>query len=174
MENPNGKRSNRKKRHCPELEYMPQLKMNETQVEAEDSDQDLTKTISEFKIMGVKIDLSEGKRLGLVIGNLEESFDWKKAVVPSKEGYSVGDDAQLKCHGAQLNVNLAILTTDSLRRYIKQFNIEGINSDSSREQILNAAQRHFASQPPLNEQQVIHEFIDAARRLKNKGKKPKD
>ena len=74
-------------------------------------------------------------------------------------------------HGPQLKVNLARLETDSLRRYFRHFKIEGINSDSSREQMRNAVQQHFASQSPLNEQQVIPEFIDAASRLRNKDKK---
>ncbi|WRX25419.1 Histone deacetylase complex subunit SAP30 [Theobroma cacao] len=66
-------------------------------------------------------------------------------------------------YGAKLNVNLARLRTDSLRRYCKLYNIDNMGSDSSREQMLNAVQQHFASQPLLHEQQVIPEFVDAIR-----------
>ncbi|KAK8323885.1 hypothetical protein V6Z12_A12G263000 [Gossypium hirsutum] len=41
-----------------------------------------------------------------------------------------------------------------------------ISGYSPREQVLNTVQRHFVSQPPLNEVKVISEFITAAKRLK--------
>ncbi|XWS55526.1 hypothetical protein CRYUN_Cryun09bG0007700 [Craigia yunnanensis] len=156
------------KPYCPEgdaskNEHRPQPQVNKAQLEAEDSDQDLTKTISDFKMKGVKPDSSEGQRLGPVIGNFEESVFGKNPPVPNKEGLCSREDVSMYEHGAQLNVNLARLETDSLRRYLRHFKIEGINSYSSREQMLNAVQQHFASQPPLNERQVIPKFIDAVR-----------
>ncbi|PPD97557.1 hypothetical protein GOBAR_DD05397 [Gossypium barbadense] len=50
----------------------------------------------------------------------------------------------------------------------KYFKIKGIRPGSSRVKIINAVQQHFASRPPLDEQQVMTNFIDAVR--KNKGK----
>ncbi|KAJ0105795.1 hypothetical protein Patl1_17688 [Pistacia atlantica] len=79
----------------------------------------------------------------------------KKAV--SRTGRPVGRPKKVK------GVNLARLGTNSLRRYCRHYRLVNINSDSSREQLLDAAQRHFASQPPLSEVHVISEFIDAVK-----------
>ncbi|OMO58601.1 Histone deacetylase complex subunit SAP30/SAP30-like protein [Corchorus olitorius] len=42
----------------------------------------------------------------------------------------------------------------------------GVNAYSPREQMLNAVQQHFVSQPSLKEAQVIPEFVSAAKRRK--------
>ncbi|GMI71691.1 SAP30 FUNCTION-RELATED 1 [Hibiscus trionum] len=63
-------------------------------------------------------------------------------------------------------VNMARLDTDSLRRYCRHFKLGSINACSPRELMLNTVQQHFMSQPPLNDVQVISEFITAAKRLK--------
>lgn len=104
--------------------------------DAGDNDQDLIRTMSEFKMKGVKS--GHGKNRGV----------------------------RTKRRTTQLN--LAKLGTDTLRRYISHFKIEGIPPSSSRVKMLNAVQQHFALQPPLDEQQVIPKFINAVR--KNKGK----
>ncbi|XP_021887075.1 uncharacterized protein LOC110806496 isoform X1 [Carica papaya] len=78
-------------------------------------------------------------------------------------------DVQSIIHAPQPKVNLAKLETSSLGRYCKHFNLAGIGSDSSREQMLRAAQKHFISQVRCNEAQVISEFIVAAKRLKKSG-----
>ncbi|GAV76102.1 SAP30_Sin3_bdg domain-containing protein [Cephalotus follicularis] len=62
-------------------------------------------------------------------------------------------------------VNLAKLGTNSLWRYCKHYKIASINSDSSREQMLNVVQQHFASQPRLDEARVISDLF-AAKKLK--------
>ncbi|XP_050229965.1 uncharacterized protein LOC126679071 [Mercurialis annua] len=62
-------------------------------------------------------------------------------------------------------VNLAILGTESLQRYCRRFNL-AIHPGSSREQMLNAVQKHFVSQPPLDEMHVIEEFARAVKRRK--------
>ncbi|KAL4297346.1 hypothetical protein GQ457_12G000930 [Hibiscus cannabinus] len=67
---------------------------------------------------------------------------------------------------APQSVNLARLDTDSLRRYCRHFKLGTINAHSPRELMLNTVQQHFGSQPPLNDVQVISEFITAAKRLK--------
>ncbi|TYH97753.1 hypothetical protein ES332_A12G263400v1 [Gossypium tomentosum] len=74
-------------------------------------------------------------------------------------------DVQSIIHATQ-SVNLARLDTDSLRRYCRHFKLGSISGYSPREQVLNTVQRHFVSQPPLNEVKVISEFITAAKRLK--------
>ncbi|KAJ4712041.1 Histone deacetylase complex subunit SAP30/SAP30-like protein [Melia azedarach] len=65
---------------------------------------------------------------------------------------------------AKPRVNLARLETDTLRRYCRYFNLVNISSDSSREQMLNAVQLHFASQPKLSQVHVITEYVNAAKR----------
>ncbi|KAK8533125.1 hypothetical protein V6N13_046292 [Hibiscus sabdariffa] len=74
-------------------------------------------------------------------------------------------DVRSIIHAPQ-SVNLARLDTNSLRRYCKHFKLGGINAYSPREQMLDTVQQHFVAQRPLNEAQVISEFITAAKRLK--------
>lgn len=99
----------------------------------------------------------------------------KNKEILNEEGADSTGDSNKEGHGVKLNVNLVKLGTDSLRRYCKFYNIDNIDSDSSRNKcsMLSAVQQHFASQPPLDEQQVIPNFVDAARRLHKDGK-PKD
>ncbi|KAE8725315.1 E3 ubiquitin-protein ligase [Hibiscus syriacus] len=67
---------------------------------------------------------------------------------------------------APQSVNLARLDTDSLRKYCRHFKLGSIDAYSPREVMLNTVQQHFMSQPPLNDVQVVLEFITAAKRLK--------
>ncbi|XP_009375017.2 uncharacterized protein LOC103963873 [Pyrus x bretschneideri] len=63
----------------------------------------------------------------------------------------------------QSRVNLGKLGTSSLRKYCRHFNLLSGNSNPTREQLINAAQRHFSSQQmPLDEVSVVTEFVDAA------------
>lgn len=71
-------------------------------------------------------------------------------------------DVRSIVHTPKLKVNLARLDIDALRRYCKHFHLGGIHSDSSRERLIKAVQHHFATQAPLNEGQVIPEFVRAA------------
>ncbi|ESR52753.1 hypothetical protein WN944_012983 [Citrus x changshan-huyou] len=82
-------------------------------------------------------------------------------------------DVQSIIHRSQPKVNLARLGTDSLRRYCRHYNLANISSDSSREQMLNAVQRHFTSQPKLSEVHVISEFVNAVMKA-TKRRKPVD
>ncbi|XWS38339.1 hypothetical protein CRYUN_Cryun19dG0122700 [Craigia yunnanensis] len=82
--------------------------------------------------------------------------------VANRSGYR---DVRSIIHTPQL-VNLSRLDIESLRRYCKHFKLGGINAYSPGEQMLNTVQQHFMSQPPLNEVQVISEFMTAAKRLK--------
>lgn len=82
-------------------------------------------------------------------------------------------DVQSIIHRSQPRVNMARLGTDSLRRYCRFFNLANISSDSSREQMLNAVQRHFTSQPKLSEVHVISEFVNAVMKA-TKRRKPVD
>ncbi|KAK8560903.1 hypothetical protein V6N13_026338 [Hibiscus sabdariffa] len=67
---------------------------------------------------------------------------------------------------APQSVNLARLDTDSLRRYCRHYKLGSIDAYSPRELMLNTVQQHFMSQSPLDDVQVISEFITAAKRLK--------
>ncbi|KAK5836774.1 hypothetical protein PVK06_012575 [Gossypium arboreum] len=90
--------------------------------------------------------------------------EFKMNDVKSEHGKNRG--VRTERHTTQ--VNFAKLETNTLRRYIRYFKIKGIRPGSSRVKIINAVQQHFASIPPLDEQQVMTNFIDAVR--KNKGK----
>ncbi|XP_075642753.1 uncharacterized protein LOC142614093 isoform X1 [Castanea sativa] len=73
-------------------------------------------------------------------------------------------------HTPQPRVNLAKLGTDSLWRYCRHYHLLSSNSNPSREQMLNAVQRHFGLQLEVNEAQVITRFVHAAKRLKSADK----
>ncbi|XP_057977542.1 uncharacterized protein LOC131164406 isoform X2 [Malania oleifera] len=75
-------------------------------------------------------------------------------------------EVQSSMHAPQPRVNLAKLGSNSLWRYWRRFNLGSINHNPSKEQMINAVQRHFVSQQQLDEIQVIVEFIHAAKRLK--------
>ncbi|XP_044485972.1 uncharacterized protein LOC123211356 [Mangifera indica] len=77
-------------------------------------------------------------------------------------------DVQSIIHTSQLRVNLARLGTNSLRRYCRHYRLVNISSESSREQLLNAVQRHFASQPPLSEVHVISQLINVINAVKRR------
>lgn len=68
----------------------------------------------------------------------------------------------------QPKVNLEKLGKDSLCRYWKRHNLGKINCNPTKEQMLNAIQRHFALQQ-VNEEQVVREFIRSAKRLRRRG-----
>ncbi|XP_010545598.1 PREDICTED: uncharacterized protein LOC104817899 isoform X2 [Tarenaya hassleriana] len=61
-------------------------------------------------------------------------------------------------------VNFGKLGSSALRRYCRHFHLRGINQDSSRDQMLHAMQLHFTSLPRVNEEQVISDFVVAAKR----------
>ncbi|KAL8064142.1 hypothetical protein ABFX02_01G072000 [Erythranthe guttata] len=74
------------------------------------------------------------------------------------------------CNAAQLRVNLAKLGTGSLCRYWRSFHLANISPNPTKEQLVNAVQKHFSSQK-VDEVQVILEFIRAAKkRLQLSGK----
>ncbi|CAA7399418.1 unnamed protein product [Spirodela intermedia] len=62
-------------------------------------------------------------------------------------------------------VDLSKLETTALWRYLRHFNLVGADPNPSKEQLIDAVQRHFMSQQ-LDELQVIPGFIQAAKRLK--------
>ncbi|XP_011022644.1 PREDICTED: uncharacterized protein LOC105124354 isoform X1 [Populus euphratica] len=95
---------------------------------------------------------------------------WVPSAPAKSTSESSNRDVQPIIHMPVLTVNLARLGTESLRRYCKEFKLLGVNSQSSREQMLNAAQIHFLSQRPLDETQEVAEFTRVAKRLKEKDK----
>ncbi|KAL9231007.1 hypothetical protein vseg_006284 [Gypsophila vaccaria] len=62
-------------------------------------------------------------------------------------------------------LNFAKLGSESLWRYLSRFRLGSLTS-SSREQMVNIVQRHFASQQ-VDEVQVIAEFIRTAKKLRS-------
>ncbi|KAL4180481.1 hypothetical protein AMTRI_Chr13g125490 [Amborella trichopoda] len=67
-------------------------------------------------------------------------------------------------HGVT-KVDLSKLETTALWRYWRHFNLVDISPNPSKEQLIDAVQRHFTSQQ-LDELQVIVGFVQAAKRLK--------
>ncbi|CAO2815861.1 unnamed protein product [Amaranthus hypochondriacus] len=72
---------------------------------------------------------------------------------------------QSNSHTAHCRLDFAKLGSDSLWRYLSRFHLGSMNC-SSREQMVNTVQRHFASQE-VDEVQVIAEFIRAAKKLRS-------
>ncbi|XP_044476531.1 uncharacterized protein LOC123204054 [Mangifera indica] len=97
---------------------------------------------------------------------VRQTRPWVSSASAKLVNRSTYRDVQSIIHTSQLRVNLARLGTNSLRRYCRHYRLVNINSDSSREQLLNAVQRHFASQQPLCDTQVISKFIKAVKRRK--------
>lgn len=64
-----------------------------------------------------------------------------------------------------LKVNLSKLETAALLRYLRRFNLVEAGPHLSKEQLVNAVERHFSSQQ-MDELQVIDSFVQAAKRLK--------
>ncbi|KAJ6802014.1 uncharacterized protein M6B38_166405 [Iris pallida] len=67
-------------------------------------------------------------------------------------------------HGTT-RVDLSKLETTALWRYWRHFNLVDSSPNPSKEQLIDAVQRHFMSQQ-LDELQVIAGFVQAAKRLK--------
>lgn len=64
-----------------------------------------------------------------------------------------------------LKVNLSKLETAALLRYWRHFNLVDAGPRPSKEELIDAVERHFSSQQ-LDEFQVIAQFVQAAKRLK--------
>nr|GMD07572.1 Histone deacetylase complex subunit SAP30/SAP30-like [Ipomoea batatas] len=81
---------------------------------------------------------------------------------------SSSKDVETKyCHLYQQRVNFAKLGTSSLWRYWRSHNLESISTPNpTKDQLVNAVQRHFAAQR-VDEVQVVVEFIRAAKRLRS-------
>ncbi|KAF5774810.1 putative histone deacetylase complex subunit SAP30/SAP30, SAP30 domain superfamily [Helianthus annuus] len=69
-------------------------------------------------------------------------------------------------HSCHSKVNFAKLGSNTLGRYYSTFNLGNIHSNPTKEQLVNAIQKHFASQQ-VSEVEVIMEFIHAAKRQKS-------
>ncbi|XP_062074378.1 uncharacterized protein LOC133778457 isoform X1 [Humulus lupulus] len=80
-----------------------------------------------------------------------------------KEVQSIHKSRSFKSSYYKQSLNMARVETDSLRRYCRYFNLASNHSNPSREQMINAVQRHFNSQQkPLDDVPVITEFVQAA------------
>ncbi|KAI3943720.1 hypothetical protein MKW98_004225 [Papaver atlanticum] len=85
----------------------------------------------------------------------------------SKMNYRDNSHSQFNVdkHQPQPKVNLAILGIDSLRRYLKHFNIPLKNPDATKDEMVDAVQHHFMSLK-VNEDEVIVDFSRAAKKLR--------
>ncbi|KAI3828814.1 hypothetical protein L1987_02924 [Smallanthus sonchifolius] len=75
-------------------------------------------------------------------------------------------ETQSNSHSCHSKVNFAMLGSNTLTRYYSTFNLGNIHSNPTKEQLVNAIQKHFASQK-VSEVEVIMEFIHAAKRQKS-------
>ncbi|OVA13979.1 Histone deacetylase complex subunit SAP30/SAP30-like [Macleaya cordata] len=88
---------------------------------------------------------------------------WLSSLKPTSR-MNYRDVSQSNIHKTQPRVNLAKLGTNSLWRYLKHYNLVPANPNPSKDQIVDAVQRHFLSQK-VDENEVIMSFIHAAKRL---------
>lgn len=91
---------------------------------------------------------------------LVSSTSAKPSLHSSSKGVQVSDKA------SQLKVNIGTLSTSSLWRYWRHFKLGHANPNMSREQLINTIQQHFNSRR-VSENQVITNFVQAAKRLKS-------
>jgi len=77
---------------------------------------------------------------------------------------SQSTESKSSSHG-MLTVDLSKLETAALWRYWRHFNLADVSLNSSKEQLVNAVEKHFISEQ-LDELQVIAGFVQAAKRLK--------
>ncbi|KAK9716614.1 hypothetical protein RND81_06G245400 [Saponaria officinalis] len=89
---------------------------------------------------------------------------WAPSVAAKANNRNCFKEFQTKIHAPQCKLNFAKLGSESLWRYSSRFDLGSVNS-SSREQMVNIVQRHFASQQ-VDEVQVIGEFIRTAKKIR--------
>lgn len=75
-------------------------------------------------------------------------------------------EAQSNMNACYPKVNFSKLGTNTLWRYYSTFNLGNIHSSPTKEQLVNAVHKHFASQK-VSEMEAIMEFINAAKRRKS-------
>ncbi|KAK9698564.1 hypothetical protein RND81_08G113400 [Saponaria officinalis] len=90
---------------------------------------------------------------------------WAPSVAAKGTNRNCFKEFQNNIHTSHCKLNFAKLGSESLWRYLSRFQLGSMNS-SSREQMVNIVQRHFASQQ-VDEVQVIGEFIRAAKKLRS-------
>ncbi|KAK9276379.1 hypothetical protein L1049_005912 [Liquidambar formosana] len=92
---------------------------------------------------------------------------WVQSASAKSTNRCIYREVQSNIQTPQLKVNIAKLGMSSLWRYWRRFNLGSFtpNPNPSKGQMVNAVQRHFASEQ-LDEIQVIVGFIRAAKRLK--------
>ncbi|KAJ0665944.1 putative histone deacetylase complex subunit SAP30/SAP30, SAP30 domain superfamily [Helianthus annuus] len=75
-------------------------------------------------------------------------------------------ETQSNMHMCYPKVNFSKLGTNTLWRYYSTFNLGNIHSNPTKEQLVNAVRKHFASQK-VSEMEAIMEFINAAKGRKS-------
>ncbi|KAI3693635.1 hypothetical protein L1987_76583 [Smallanthus sonchifolius] len=85
---------------------------------------------------------------------------------PSMKSASRNGCTQSNMHTSYPKVNFSKLGTNTLWRYYSTFNLGNTHSNPTKEQLVNAVHKHFASQK-VSEMEAIMEFINAAKRRKS-------
>ncbi|XP_042035419.1 uncharacterized protein LOC121781793 isoform X3 [Salvia splendens] len=112
----------------------------------------------------------------LLLSNGEKVKLQRNALTVSEPptGNEEDDDIDDSASGSDTNhstckegVDLAKLSSESLRRYCEKYHLVDIASNPTKEQLIKAAQEHFSSQKVDGdeEEQVITEFSNAAKRF---------
>ncbi|KAK6947804.1 Histone deacetylase complex subunit SAP30, Sin3 binding domain [Dillenia turbinata] len=90
---------------------------------------------------------------------------WAPSASSKLSNRGIYKEVQSSIRIPHMRANIGKLGSNSLWRYCRRFNLGTINANPSREQLVNAVQRHFVSQR-VDEIHVIVGFINAAKRLK--------
>ncbi|WOL11648.1 hypothetical protein Cni_G20412 [Canna indica] len=110
----------------------------------------------------VSDDMQAQKRQRSRVGHHKGSSNRSLSRSHSSDSHSKGSVSSSR--GAT-KVDLSKLETRALWRYWRHFNLVDASPNPSKEQLIDAVQRHFMSQQ-LDELQVIMGFVQAAKRLK--------
>ncbi|XXG67064.1 hypothetical protein AAC387_Pa06g0494 [Persea americana] len=108
---------------------------------------------------GTEVKIQRNALSVIEVPNGDEDDDWEDL---SSGGSDLGSRNTPQ---RRLTVNLRKLETAALRRYGRHFKLDELNFHPSKEQLVEAVERHFISQQ-LDEFQVIAGFVHAAKRLK--------
>ncbi|PWA48596.1 histone deacetylase complex subunit SAP30/SAP30-like protein [Artemisia annua] len=88
---------------------------------------------------------------------------WGPSLSTKPMNRSIRKETQSNIYPCYSKVNFTKLGTNTLWRYYSTFNLGNIHTNPSKEHLVTAIQKHFASQR-VSELEVIMEFIHAAKR----------
>ncbi|KAH9620193.1 hypothetical protein KSS87_005384 [Heliosperma pusillum] len=129
----------------------------------EDDDLDLSSSSSELAVKENDFCSIEFPKVNRP--RVRHARPWPSSATAKANNRNCFKEFQTNIHSTHCKLNFAKLGSESLWRYLSRFHLGSMNS-SSREQMVNIVQRHFASQQ-VDEEQVVAEFIRAAKKLRN-------